>query len=193
MITMRTVSKPDLEFGKRIRSARQARGLSLRAVAESAGVSQSFLSQVERGVASPSVTSLIKIADAVDRPVAALLVGSDPADRVLRASERRTVSDLRQGWVDEFLTPPAARRLQINLTTVEPGGGEEEPHAHASDEECVIVMEGRVELIVGGERILLEQGDALLLDPTVPHGYVNPGRRRARVLWVMTPPSYPSH
>lgn len=185
------MAKPDLELGDRIRAARQARGLPLRAVADEAGVSQSFLSQVERGAASPSVKSLIKIADAVGSSVAALLVGSDPTNRILRASERRTVSDRRQGWVDEFLTPPAARRLQVNLTTVDPGGGEEDLHAHASEEECVIVMEGCIEVIVAGERIPLEEGDALLLDPTVPHGYVNSSGRRAQVLWVMTPPSYP--
>lgn len=189
-IRMAAVGVQEIEMGQRIRDARQARGLSLRAVGDLAGVSQSFLSQVERGVASPSVSTLIRIADAVERPVASLLAGSDPSARVVRADDRRQLSHPGLWWVDEFLTPPAARRLQVNLTLIEPGFQGDEPHSHASDEELVVVLEGVMTIEVAGERFELNEGDALLLDPKLPHTFMNPGTTRARVLWIMTPPSY---
>jgi transcriptional regulator with XRE-family HTH domain len=187
---MRPVATPESELGQRIRDARQALGLSLRTVGDAAGISQSFLSQVERGVASPSVAALVRIADAVGRPVAALLAGSDPAQRLVRAADRRRLVHPRKRWVDEFLTPPAARRLQVNLTVIEPGFDSEQPHEHASDEECVIVLEGQARIGVNGEYFDLAEGDALLLDPRLPHSFANPGDVPARVLWIMTPPSY---
>lgn len=177
-------------MGQRIREARQAQGLSLRAVGDLAGVSQSFLSQVERGVASPSVSTLIRIADAIERPVASLLGGSDPSVRVVRANDRRQLSHPRRWWVDEFLTPPAARRLQVNLTMIEPGFEGDGPHTHESDEELVVVLEGVMTIDVAGDHFVLDEGDALLLDPRLPHTFTNPGTARARVMWIMTPPSY---
>jgi transcriptional regulator with XRE-family HTH domain len=192
---MAAVPPQEIEMGQRIRESRQAKGLSLRAVAGVAGISQSFLSQVERGVASPSVSTLIRIADAVERPVASLLAGSDPSERIVRADDRRQLSHPRRWWVDEFLTPAAARRLQVNLTTIEPGFPGEPAHTHASDEELVIVLEGVMTIDVAGEHFELGEGDALLLDPTLPHNFANPGTIPARVLWIMTPPSYgaPAH
>jgi transcriptional regulator with XRE-family HTH domain len=187
---MRPVATPETELGQRIREARQAHGLSLKTVGEAAGVSQSFLSQVERGVASPSVSTLIRISNAVGRPVASLLAGSDPSARLMRAADRRKLVHTRRRWVDEFLTPPAARRLQANLTTIEPGFKGDQAHVHASEEECAIVLEGAVTIGVDGEEFELAEGDALLLDPRIPHTFANPGTERARVLWIMTPPSY---
>lgn len=184
------MSKIDGELGRRIREARHAHGLSLRDVSEAAGVSQSFLSQVERGLASPSVAALIRIADAVERPVASLLAGSEPSKRLLRARDRRRLVGPRNQWTDDFLTPPAARRLQINLTVIEPGFAGEPARVHDSDEECVIVLEGQATIGVDGEPFELGEGDALVLDPRLPHTYANPGETRARLLWVMTPPSY---
>jgi transcriptional regulator with XRE-family HTH domain len=184
------VASAETDLGQRIRDARRAQGLPLRAVSDAAGISQSFLSQVERGVASPSVAALIRIADAVGRPVASLLAGSDPSIRVVRAADRRRLVHPRKQWVDEFLTPPAARRLQINLTIIEPGFSAEQAHKHDSDEECVIVLEGQATIGVADEEFELGEGDALLLDPRLPHTFANPGPGHARVLWVMTPPSY---
>ena len=180
----------EVELGRRIRGARRERGRSLREIAEVAGVSESFLSQVERGVASPSVQSLRRIAAALSVPVVTLLAGPESSGRVVRAGERRRMLDRRGHWVDEFLTPISARRLQVNMTLIEPGFGEPEPYTHNSDEECVVVLEGRLEFETDGERYDLAEGDALLLDPRLPHAFTNPGPDQCRVLWVMTPPSW---
>jgi transcriptional regulator with XRE-family HTH domain len=179
------------ELGQRIRSVRIERGLSLREVGNAAGVSESFVSQVERGLASPSVLSLRRIAQALDVETAELLVADGATSGYLvRARDRGRFHDPRREWVDEFLTPRSARKLQINMTEISAGHGITEPYSHDSDEECILVLEGRLTMTANGDRYELEDGDALLINPRLPHSFLNPGPDRARVLWVMTPPSW---
>ncbi|MGH2682503.1 MAG: helix-turn-helix domain-containing protein [Actinomycetota bacterium] len=179
------------ELGPRIRRLREDKGRSLRAVAETAGMSQSFLSQVERGVASPSVASLRRIAEALGESVGAFFAGNGGSGTLVRVADRRRLVHPRRQWEDVLLTPPGARRLQVILSTIEPGAGSgPEPYAHDSHEECVIVLKGSLEFWVEDESFELQQGDALLLESRRPHRNRNPGPGNAEVLWVITPPNY---
>lgn len=184
-------SPEEFELGRRIRAVREEHGRSLRQVADRAEVSESFLSQIERGVASPSVATLRRIAEALGESVGSFFAGPFSGGRVVRAGQRRRLVHPRRRWEDVLLTPPESRRLQIILSTIEPGAGSgKEPYAHDSDEECVIVLKGRLEFWVEGERFDLEEGDSLLFESREAHRNRNPGPSKAEVLWVITPPSY---
>ena len=186
------VSDPsEIDLGGRIRTLRVAQGETLRELAAKAGVTESFLSQVERGVASPSIASVHRIARALDRSIAQLFTEQAPVGRVVRAADRRRISYPGLGAVDEFLTAAVDGRLQVIVSTVEPGGGTgEEPYAHDSDEEVLVVLEGRLELWVGTEHYALETGDAVTYASRIPHRNENPGPGVARLLFCMTPPSF---
>jgi transcriptional regulator with XRE-family HTH domain len=187
-----TAPGDQLELGRRIRAIREARGLPLRAVAESAGVSESFMSQVERGVANPSVASLRAIAEGLGESIASFFEdGREVGGKLVRVADRRRLVHPRRLWEDVLLTPRTARRLQVILSTVEPGQGSgDDPYSHDSDEECVIVLSGRLEFWVGEEGYLLEEGDSILFESRLPHRNRNPGPTAAEVLWIITPPSY---
>jgi transcriptional regulator with XRE-family HTH domain len=179
------------ELGGRIRTLRERRRLSLRTVAEAAGVSESFLSQIERGVASPSVASLRRVAGALGESVGALFEGPPVSGGVVRVRDRRRLVHPQRQWEDVLLTPASSRRLQVILSTIEAGAGSgSEPYSHDSDEECVIVLNGQLEFWVDEERHVLEEGDSLLFESRRPHRNRNPGPGKAEVLWVITPPSY---
>jgi transcriptional regulator with XRE-family HTH domain len=181
----------ELELGGRIRTVREEKGLSLRTVADAAGVSESFLSQVERGVASPSVASLRRVAEALGESVGALFDGPSVSGRLVRVQDRRRLVHPERHWEDVLLTPRTSRRLQVILSTIEAGAGSgEEPYTHDSDEECVVVLTGRLEFWVGDERFDLEEGDTLVFESRRPHRNRNPGPGKAQVLWIITPPSY---
>jgi transcriptional regulator with XRE-family HTH domain len=178
-------------LGATIRNLRERKGLSLREVSAAAGVSESFLSQVERGVASPSVASLRRMAGALGESVGALFEGPASGGRVVRVRDRRRLVHPRRQWEDVLLTPQQSRHLQVILSTIEPGAGSgKEPYAHDSDEECVIVLKGRLEFWVDEEAYDLEEGDAILFESRRPHRNRNPGPSKAEVLWVISPPSY---
>jgi mannose-6-phosphate isomerase-like protein (cupin superfamily) len=74
---------------------------------------------------------------------------------------------------------------------VEPGGGSgDESYTHDSDEECVIILKGRLHFWVAEEFYDLMEGDSILFESRTPHRNINPGPTKAEVLWVITPPSY---
>jgi transcriptional regulator with XRE-family HTH domain len=174
-----------------VRALREDRSFSLKQLAEKAEVSESFISQVERGVASPSVASLRRIAEALGSSIGSLFDGAAGGSRVVRAKDRPRLMHPRRKWQDFLLTPQASKRLQVILSVIEPGEGSgDEAYSHDSDEECVIVLEGSLEFWVGGESYLLQKGDSLTFESRMPHRNKNPGPTKAQVLWVITPPSY---
>ncbi len=181
----------ELLIGASLRMARRRKGLTLRQVAESAGVTESFLSQVERDIASPSIATLRRIAVALDTTIGVILDGAGPHGQLVRAGERRVVQYPGLMARDEFLTDGSGGRLQVIMSVVEPGGGTgAEAYTHESDEECLIVLDGALDLWVGGEEHHLEAGDAIRYSSRVPHRNENPGPGQARVLFVITPPSF---
>ncbi len=185
-----TANEPDL--GMTIRRLRESRQLSLKETAARSGLTQSFLSQVERNLTSPSVASLRKVAQAFGVPLTELFQGPViPENRVVRRHERRQLIHPARQWRDYLLTPNLTGKLQVILSVIEPGGGSgEEPYAHDSDEECVIVLRGRLEFWVGTDRYILEEGDSIVFESRIPHRNKNPGPEQAEVLWITTPPSY---
>ncbi len=167
------------ELGQRIRDVRQKKGMTLRETAIAADVSESFLSQVERGLANPSVASLRRIADAMNERVASFFVGEAPSGMLVRVKDRRR------------LVHPMGMRLQIIYCVVGPGEGSgQERYTHVADEECVVVLSGSLEVSTDAETYSLNSGDALLLDPKNPHSFYNAGREPATMLWVQTPPLF---
>ena len=100
----------ELQLGPRIRTLRQARRVTLRELAERAGVTESFLSQVEREVTSPSIASVQRIARALDLGIADLFVDEVPLGPGRPPAERRRASSTRgSNAVDEFLTAGRGR------------------------------------------------------------------------------------
>lgn len=181
----------DLQLGPRIRALRQARNVTLRELAARAGVTESFLSQVEREVTSPSIASVQRIAHALDLAIAELFTEEAPRGRVVRQAERRRIVYPGLRAVDEFLTAGMTGRVQVILSTIEPGGGTgDKPYAHESDEEVVVVLSGQLEVWVAEERYLLEEGDSIAYSSRLPHRNVNSSDRQATVLFCVTPPSF---
>lgn len=181
----------EVDLGARIRTLRLAQGATLRKLAAEASVTESFLSQVERGVASPSIATVQRIARALGQSIAELFAADERAGSLVRVHDRRRVAYPGLGAVDEFLTQSSDGRLQVILSTIEPGGGTgDEAYTHDSDEEVVVVLEGSLDLWVGVEHYHLNAGDAVTHASRVPHRNTNPGPGIARVLFCITPPSY---
>ena len=181
----------EVDLGGRIRARRLARHETLRELAAQAAVTESFLSQVERGVASPSIASVQRIARALDTSIAELFAADERAGTVVRVDDRRKIVYQGLGAVDEFLTRGTDGRLQVISSTIQPGGGTgDEAYTHDSDEEVVVVLEGALDLWVGPEHYRLETGDAVTHSSRVPHRNTNPGPGVARVLFCITPPSF---
>ncbi len=181
----------DVDVGQRLRAIRIARRRTLREVAESAGLSESFLSQVERGRASGSIASLRRIADGLGVSMADLFQPSGLAQpRVLRRDERPTLAFGILGR-KMLLTPRPLHQLEVFVGEIDPGGSTgAEQYAHGDSEELFVVLSGKVRLELGDGIHELETGDSIGYWSSTPHRVSNAGDGTAEVMWVISPPSY---
>jgi len=81
-------------------------------------------------------------------------------------------------------------KFEVIYSQVEPGGGSGELYTHDSDEECLVVLKGRMEVNVGGQIYVLEEGDAITFSSRIPHGWRNVGSETAELIWVIAPPTF---
>jgi transcriptional regulator with XRE-family HTH domain len=181
----------EVDVGERLRAIRGLRRATLKTIADRAGVSESFLSQVERGKASASIASLRRIAGALGVSVADLFEPSGPpTPRVLRRAERPALAFGVLGR-KTLLTPRPLQHLEVFVGELDEGGSTgTEPYAHGDSEELFVVVAGTVQLELGGELHDLEPGDSIDYRSSTPHRVVNTGRGRAEVMWIISPPSY---
>jgi transcriptional regulator with XRE-family HTH domain len=178
-------------LGERLRAIRRLRHRTLNDVAARAGVSESFLSQLERGRTSASVASLQRIAAALGIEVSDLFSSNGlPRPTVLRREAREPVVWGHLGR-KALLTPKPFHALEVVAAEFDPGGSTgEEPYTHGDSEELLLVIEGRVHVQLGTDVYELNAGDSVHYRSSTPHRVSNPGTERAEVLYVITPPSY---
>jgi transcriptional regulator with XRE-family HTH domain len=181
----------EVDVGERLRDIRRLRRATLRTIAGRAGVSESFLSQVERGRASASIASLRRIAGALGVTVADLFEPSGPPrPRVLRREERPSLAFGILGR-KLLLTPRPLHHLEVFAGELDPGGSTgPEQYAHGDSEELFVVLSGTVQLELGGELHELESGDSIDYRSSTPHRILNIGQEIAEVMWIISPPSY---
>lgn len=180
-----TGSPGEINLGPRLRAIRQNKGMTLRRVADRAGISESFLSQAERNQTNPSVSTLLKIADALGESLSTIFgTGSSPGGKIVRSAERPLLVQRAGSSIDELLTPVTAKTMQVIHSVVEPEFDSGEPYSHAGEEEFVMVLSGLLEIESVGETYLLREGDSILVNPVLPHAYRNPGAGPTRCLWV---------
>ena len=181
----------EVDVGERLRTLRRLRRATLRTVAERSGLSESFLSQVERGRSSASIESLRRMADALGVSMADLFEPDRlPGPRVLRRDERPALSFGVLGK-KLLLTPRPLHHLEVFAGELEVDGSTgAEPYAHGDSEELFVVLSGTVQLELGGELFELEPGDSIDYRSSTPHRVSNTGQDLAEVMWIISPPSY---
>lgn len=191
-----TVDNPEIRLGLKMKHRRLLKGLTLKALAELAGCSESMLSRIENGTANPSINTMHRIALGLGIPVSGLFQDDEEgADNVvLRRGQRPTIEtgELGQGRGTrlEALIPTARGNLLSGyINDIKPGGGSRGTLQHEG-EEFGYVLDGALELTVDNRRYQLREGDSFYFRSERPHSYINNGRRVARVLWVNTPPSF---
>jgi len=182
---------PEVNVGQRLREVRKARRLTLRQVAESAGITESFLSQVERGLSNASVAALRRIAVSIGVTIVDLFEHyQEDGPAVLRAAARPA---LDFGVLGRKLNvnPAPHRTFDLLLCEFEPGGSSgNEPYAHGDSEEIALVLAGSVDIQVGEQILRLSTEDSVRYRSSVPHRLVACSEKGARVLFVTTPPSF---
>jgi transcriptional regulator with XRE-family HTH domain len=173
-------------LSRRLRQLRTERGLSLRAVAKTAQVSPSLLSQIERGEASPSLLSLVAIADALGVRPGHLLEDPDHHEErspVLRRDQRRVIEDrlCRREYLMHLDDP----YLEVAELHLPPGGSSRPSLAAHSGRDYGIVIEGSAVAELSTRRELMQTGDYIAFGAEIPHRLVNESDHDTRLIWII--------
>jgi transcriptional regulator with XRE-family HTH domain len=183
-------SKPAASgLGVRLRHSRLVAGLTLLQLAQAAGCSQSLISKIERGSATPSLAMLHRLAMALGTNISALMSEEAPSSGpILRKGERPVIA---AGGIEleRLVLPTRGGLLQANIHIVSPGAASDGSIEHAG-EEIGYLLEGTLELTLGEEQYSLVEGDVFTFSSQIPHGYRNTGTGVARILWVNSPATF---
>jgi transcriptional regulator with XRE-family HTH domain len=184
-------AEQEIRVGGKLKHARLLKGMTLKQVSEAARCSESLLSKIENGRAYPSLPTLHRIAVSLETNVAALLAsGGDAAAVVFHPAERLAAAIDVEGIRLERLFPHQdGNLLESTIHRIAPGASNEGAIVHQG-EELGYVLEGEIELIVGGKVYLVPSGASFHFRSEVPHGYRNATDQPAKVLWVSTPPTF---
>jgi transcriptional regulator with XRE-family HTH domain len=185
-----TVPRGLRRLGAKIRNARLRSGLTLQEVAERAGCSVSMLSKIENEKALPSLTTLHNVVGVLNFNIGVLFDGGAQEEHIIVKDGSRPVILARSGVMLERLVPFGDDHiLQGNIHLVEPRSGSDGSLRHEG-EEVGYVLEGELDLTVDGRTYRLRIGDSFNFKSHRAHSYRNPGTRRARILWINTPPTF---
>lgn len=179
------------KVGARVRSLRRERGLTIEQLAVATGLTKGFISQLERDRTAPSLSSIARICDALGVRLSHIFE-SEPAPALVRKQDRPPVERGPSSTVSHLLSSRDEERFQAIESEIAPGAGAGDVLSSLPGEvEFVYVLEGSLELQVGEETHVLEEGDALTYPLTKPHTWRNASeRKKARVLWVSVPNPY---
>lgn len=181
-----------MSIGKKISELRLKKKLTLRHLSKVSGCSLGFLSQVERDLVSPTVSSLKKIADALEVNMMYFFENPNKNQRiVVKKNERNRMVNPKSKVIYELLRPQFSdTELQALYMILEPGAfSGKDAHSH-NGEEFVVVMKGRLEITVEGEHFVLDEGDSAVYKSTQPHSWRNGHNGITEALWVNYPPSF---
>ena len=202
------------ELGKRIRKLRLERQLTLEQLSGKTGLSKSFLSQIERGLVEPSITSLKKIAKQFGFSVVNLFSNGNEANagwgyghtgpesngqsptyiedvKVVRVDRRKKFALPGSKVMYDLITPDMNRRLEVMYMQVNEGETSgENPMVDPPGEKIGIVLKGSLEVTVGKEVYQLDTGDSIYYPANIPHSWRALEGDVIQVMWILTPPSF---
>ncbi len=168
-----------------VRALREAQSLSVRTLASKSGFSASFISQIENGQASPSISSLEKIASALGVTLFEFFGKSESrAFVVVRATDRPRLQSAWSKAHIESLSTDSISRLESLLITIEPTGCSGNSLHVQSREHFAFVVSGEIVLFLENDRQTLTAGDAVTIPAQRPYRWSNESAESAQILLV---------
>ncbi|MGM7722950.1 helix-turn-helix domain-containing protein [Metabacillus sp. Hm71] len=179
----------EINIGKKVEKYRKAKGLSSRELAKIAEITPSMLSQIERGLANPSIQTLKVLANALDVPTFSfLLEETNTEDLVVRSNERKKM--VVENLSYELLSPDFTGTLATAIMNVPPNTSSSEKLLEHKGEEVAFVLKGKIKVYLNDEEYILEAGDSVKIPAYMKHKWENLFKEEAVILFSVTPPAF---
>jgi transcriptional regulator with XRE-family HTH domain len=180
-----------VQIGENLRQLRIRRDLTQGELADRCELSKGFISQVERDLASPSIATLVDMLECLGSDLKTFFSDDDKEKQVFLPADLFEKPDDEELHGKITWLVPTAQKNQMEpiLLELEPGGETTEMPPHEG-EEFGYVLSGRVVLKIGNREHPVKTGGSFCIHPASEHTIANPGKTRAKLLWVSTPPSF---
>lgn len=179
------------KLGLRVRELRRAKGMTLNGLAETSGVSRAMISKVERGEKNPTLVVAAGISEGLGVTLSQLVGVEERREVVVVPRERRMVMrDPETGFERQLLSPTFGNRDVEFIRNVIPEGSTsgEFPAHKKGVKEYLVVERGRLSAVLGGEKYVLEEGDALYFEADVNHRFDSLGDGECSYYLVISAP-----
>lgn len=179
---------------ERIKEIRLKKGCTLADIAKKTGYTPSFLSQIERGLKSPSLEALRKIAESLEVSIMAFIIDYDDSYLIRRDKRKKTIMP-EIDTVYEFITPTISEgNIKPNMVgmhiEVKPKSWVSEKMVAHSAQESTYVIKGEIEVHLHDKVYKLHEGDSFYIREDVPHNIFNPSNETAVVIGYISPAIY---
>ena len=177
-----------MDLGSRLRDLRRRQKMTLEELGRRTGLTSSFLSQIERNITSPSVKSLREIASALNIKVSRLFEEERSRDFVFvkKDNRKRAAKDKLNSRCQVLASGLLDIRMEPSLLILKVGEKMEKQSDSLDGEEFGFVLKGKVELVRGPEKFVMEKGDSIYFKGVKSHKVVNICRSEANLLWIVS-------
>lgn len=182
-------------LGKIIRNIRKEKDYTLNEISKRTQLSSSYISQLERGLIEPSLSSLRKISEALEVPIYTFLKNDNKEHVVIKADQRRKLELPDTSIIYEFVSPMVSDkktnpRMEIIYFQLKPNSWGSDDYINHKADECIFIIEGELEIYLGDNKYILNAGDSIYIHENVPHKTYNPGSKKVIGLSTISPPIY---
>ncbi|SFA69136.1 transcriptional regulator, XRE family with cupin sensor [Poseidonocella pacifica] len=179
-------------LGHDLRALRTARKMTLAELAEQLGKSVGWISQVERGISTPTIDDLHAIGTILGAPVS-MFFGrpSGPEEErghVVRAGNRREIGERDNGLIEALISPDLTDDFEVIHSTFQPGSALDETRQRPTTE-VVYLLSGTLDIWIDGRAFTVCAGDSFRIKGS-EYRWANPYDIPAQALWVISPPVY---
>ncbi|NLL99932.1 MAG: cupin domain-containing protein [Treponema sp.] len=192
MTSMQNKRKP-YRFGEKLRQVRERKGMTLKSVAQEAGVSESLISQIERNRVSPAIDTLLALTDVLDINLEYLFdeYKKERPVYIVRRETRRVMEEKEVVYeeLSNAETHTDHHEMETYIVNVPVGG-----HTHRGNyghygHETGFILSGTGELHYHTSVYQLNEGDSVTFSSSAPHSLANIGDKPLKAIWVVTPPN----
>ncbi len=182
----------NVNIGIKVHELRKAKNLSISDLSKKSGVSTGLISQIERDKVVPSVVNLWKLAKALDTNIGYFFDEDLKEDKlIVRKDDRKKIIINRRKGIYELLSPDMKnRKIEFLMITTKSGEEDNSEMITHEGEECGLVLKGSLTIKLSSMEYVLNEGDSIYFESTIPHRYQNNSAEDCISVWAMTPPSF---
>ena len=204
-------------LGDKLKSIRLEKGMTLEELSQKSEVSKSLLSQIERNISVPTVITLERITKAYEIATSGFFFELEndvqrstplPSKKkkpvnfnskenalrsknmaIVRKGDRKKLILPRSEAAYELLSPDLQRKIEF-ITVHFPVGAKITKFFNHRGEECGVILKGKLKGFIGDQVVVLEEGDSIYFDSSIPHRWESVGEGEMKAIWAITPPSF---